>query len=184
MFFLMTIESDEDRNKITLLHKQYYKLMFDVAFAIIHDSHLAEDIISESFYRIMNNLDKVEDIESSRTRNFLCLICRNVAIDFYNKRKKIYNHEDFDEITIEKMDAKENPENIVITKDTCKKLKEIIHNLDDKYKDVIELKIGYKMKRADIARIFGVPEETIKKRLYRARCMIWDAYQKWEVESK
>ena len=77
--FLFTIENFHDRLKTERLYLSYRKLMYKEAFEIVQNRHCAEDAVSESFVRIIDNLHKIDEQDCLKTRSFLVIICRNVA---------------------------------------------------------------------------------------------------------
>jgi DNA-directed RNA polymerase specialized sigma24 family protein len=53
IFFLSMLETDENKNKFTLLYEKYRKLMFYVANQILKDKYLSEDAVEQTFVRIL-----------------------------------------------------------------------------------------------------------------------------------
>lgn len=173
------IQNEKDRTKAEALYYEYRRLMYKEAYEILKDKMLAEDAVSESFIRIMSNLHKIDEKVCPRTRNFLVIICRNVAKSMYNARKS--------ELTAEYVENIGNiptPEDIVITKETKKAIVKIVSSLSPKYKDVLILRRAYNMSREDIANIFQISVETVKKRLQRAKAMILKELEKENINEK
>lgn len=92
--FLFTIENFHDRLKTERLYLSYRKLMYKEAFEIVQNRHCAEDAVSESFVRIIDNLHKIDEQDCLKTRSFLVIICRNVAKNIYNKKIYLNNQPD------------------------------------------------------------------------------------------
>ncbi len=159
-------------NKKTKLENLYYtyrQSMFQEAFSILEDKSLAEDAVSESFVRIINNLNKIECDNSPRTCNFLLTICRNVALDIYRKRK--LNNSYFREPEKDFFFCN-TPENIVIDNESVNRIMDIILNMDAIYRDTLILSKVYHVSRGDIAEMFGISAEAVTKRLQRAKAEI------------
>lgn len=174
----MTIEHRDDRLKVERLYDTYRKLLYKEAYAILNDKHLAEDAVSETFIRIINNLHKIDENNCPQTRSFLVIICRNVAKDIYKKRRRIYQYEDLsDDISKEKGQTA-NPLDIVINKETIQRIAKVIENLDSIYRDVFLLRRVHGMTCEEIAGIFGIKVETVKKRLTRAKHKIMEELEK------
>ncbi len=171
--FFTAIENAEDSFKVERLYYQYRKLMYKEAYAILQDTHLAEDAVDESFIRIIRNLHKIDEADVPATRNFLVIICRNVAKDLYNSRMYLNKGDALtEEITTDDAGLVSDPSDIVINKNTKKIMVRIIQELDPIYRDVFLLKRVYDMRRDEIAAIFGISEEAVKKRLLRAKIKI------------
>ena len=92
--FLFTIENFHDRLKTERLYLSYRKLMYKEAFEIVQNRHCAEDAVSESFVRIIDNLHKIDEQDCLKTRSFLVIICQNVAKNIYNKKIYLNNQPD------------------------------------------------------------------------------------------
>lgn len=176
MFFEL-IEDRTERTKAEQLYYKYRKLMYKEAYAIINDITLAEDCVSEAFVRIIKILHRVDEIDSARTRNFLCITCKNVAKDMLHKisREIVIESTEKDEMAPQSV---QNPLNIAISHEGVEQIAQIISELDPKYKDVIILRAQYEMRIDEIADLLGIKPETAKKRLYRARKMILEELNK------
>ena len=62
--------------------------MFYVANDILKDNYLAEDAVHKAFLKLINHLDKIWETESQKTKSFIVIITKNIAIDMYRKCKK------------------------------------------------------------------------------------------------
>lgn len=176
---LYMIISDKDNGeKIEKLYYKYRNLMYKVSYDILQDKHLAEDAISESFERILKNLHKIDEIDCTKTKNFMVIICRNISINIYNSRKNgmdcELNDDNLNDASVT------DPADIVVSKENIKRMSEIISNLDNKYKDVFILKRVYDIPNEEIAKMLDVKEETVRKRLQRAKGLILKEYREEE----
>ncbi|WP_313527664.1 RNA polymerase sigma factor, partial [Anaerotignum sp.] len=88
LLYLALIDTPEDKNKFEEIYISYEKTMFYVANRILKDRHLSEDAVHQAFLRIVDNLDKIEEISSHKTKGFIVIITENIAIDLYRKRKR------------------------------------------------------------------------------------------------
>ena len=75
-FFLTLLEDPEEQQKFTEIYYQYRHFLWYVANQKLQDAHLAEDAVQETFLALTRHLDKVEEVHSDRTRNFLATIWR------------------------------------------------------------------------------------------------------------
>lgn len=170
--------------KAERLYFKYRNLMFKEAFAILDDKTLAEDAIMESFERVMKSLHKIDENDVPATRNFLAVICRNVAKDIYKREKQngglatAEGKESLDNIE----GAYSSVEDIVVRRETLKTVLGAISNLPPDYKDVFMLRRVYGIGREEIANIFGITVPAVKYRLQKAKKMILDELEKEGVE--
>ena len=182
--FWMSIKNNDDRLKVERLYFEYRKLMYKEAYDILQDRFLAEDAIHESFIRIINNLHKIDEINRPSTRSFLVIICRNVAKDIYKSKSKLNKVSDIEEyFSTEASNISSNPPDIVITRETLSKISEAIEKLNPIYRDVFLMRRVYGFSREEIANIFGISVETVKKRLVRAKVKIVEYIGEEELKS-
>ena len=85
LIYLSLLDSEEEISKFELIYSTYKKQMYYTANNILKDSHLAEDAVHNAFLRIINNLEKIEDINSHKTKGLIVIIVKNVSIDIYRK---------------------------------------------------------------------------------------------------
>lgn len=168
MIFSVLDNCDKDSAlKVERLFEKYRKLMFGAAFEILQDKGMAEDAVIAAMERIIKNIDKIGEIDCPKTRNFVVIICKNAAIDIYNKRKTASMAE---ACYCGEMYIEENePINIVLNKDTVDRMKKAIKALDMIYRDVFLMKYAHEMSREEIAEACGISIEAVKKRLARAK---------------
>lgn len=181
--FRRSKDLETNADKITELYNKYSKLMKYEAYKILGDHALAEDAVHQAFIKIMSNLDKVNHGDESKTRNFLVIVCRNIAIDILNKRtylnekSETINFENTDDDTI--VDSSE-PSRVLIDRENVRKLAKVIDKLPPIYKDVIMLEKLHHKAKEEIAEILGISYEAVRKRSLRARNMLIEALRKEE----
>ena len=88
-FYLALAQSDNDKDKFEQIYIRYRKLMLSVAYNILGDSELSEDAVHNAFMRILNHLDKLDDVDSPRTKGYVVIVAENVAKTMYTQRKRI-----------------------------------------------------------------------------------------------
>jgi RNA polymerase sigma-70 factor (ECF subfamily) len=85
------VDTPEEKRKIEKLYEKYNRLMYAVAYNIMRHVHDAEDVVLESWEKIIRHLDKINEIDSQDTKNFIVIIVERTAIDLYRKNKKRKN---------------------------------------------------------------------------------------------
>lgn len=161
------IKRNDNNSKLEKLYYTYRSLMYTEAYRILSDRSLSEDAVNESFIRIVNHLHKLKSDDCPQTRNFLVVVCRNVAKDIYSQRnKEVFLCPDEADVFF---NSSLTPEDIIINKENYTKLRDIISTLDPKYKDLLVLSSVYKLKYSDIATITGLSVDAVSKRVQRAR---------------
>lgn len=173
---IMTIANNEDRNKAEQLYNRYRSTMLYIANGILHDNNLAEDAVSESFIKIIKNLDKINESDCYRTRAFLVIIVRNVSIDML-RNQKCDTTVPFDDY----LDYEENGESVfedIATKITLERVVSNIKKLKSNYTDILYLKAIYGYSTEKIAEILDITKENVLVRLNRARIALKEQLRK------
>ncbi len=147
--------------KTRLIFEKYKNLMFHIANSILHDPKLSEDIVQESMIKIIQNLDKINDINCHKTKSFIVIICKRVAIDYYRK----INRQDISSFdTLEynvAVDFQSDDGDIDII--------EAIKSLSYIYSEILILKYINELSNSEISKILDISESLVRKRIERAK---------------
>ncbi len=175
MFFFLTLLDDpEEQQKFTEIYYQYRHFLWYVANQKLQDAHLAEDAVQETFLALTRHLDKVEEVQSDRTRNFLATIVRSKAVDIL--RKKMPETE-----LLEAYGEKQESGDMLdqyLTKENYHRLVSCVLELDDTYRTVFEYKFMYQMSDAEIGDVLGISAKNVNVRYFRARKKLQDMIRK------
>ena len=85
------IDSEEDKTKFEQIYLKYRGLMFYVAMKILRNEHNAEDAVHKAFLSILENLDKISNVECPKTQSYIVIIVERKAIDIIRTNTKIVN---------------------------------------------------------------------------------------------
>jgi len=78
------------------LYNGSYRQVFFVVLPIIRDKALAEDIVQDTYLKF---LEKLNDYKDRNVLSYLITIGKNLAINEYNKRKRITKVDDFSDFS-------------------------------------------------------------------------------------
>ena len=166
---MLSSKNNEVSLKIEDLYKHHKLTMLYAANQVLHDLSLAEDAVQTAFIRIMNNLHKIDEINSNRTRKFLVIIVRNVAINIYNsikeKSEQFYSPGDL----VNEPASNILLEDIIISDESLQRIQDCIVALDKKHADVLHLKYTYDYSEQEIAQLLNISYENVRVRLHRAK---------------
>lgn len=143
---------------ISLLYEHYGDTLYGVAFKVVRDEELAQDVLQESFVKIWN---KAHTYDASKARLFTWLfrITRNTAIDkvrsLSNKSEReiqmdvsgVYNV-GVEDLRPELMDMKQQ-----------------LDKIEPRYRTVLEALFFEGMTQQEASEELGIPLGTIKSRL-------------------
>jgi len=90
MFFiyLMTIEDEEERKSIEELYYKYRYQCFHMAKKYVSNDELAEDMVQETFVRIIKHRKEYLKLSGREFEALLVTIIKNLAKDEYKKGQK------------------------------------------------------------------------------------------------
>ena len=154
-----------DKNTFYNIYEKNKYLMFSIAMDILKDQYSAEDAVQEAFVKILKHFEKIDDIESNRTKRMIITITKNCAIDIYRKRSRQWNSE----TDIENVGHLDYIDNYFTVEDERYKC---INELPDTYKEILILKYSSGFSNVEIAEILEVSEVNVRKRISRARKLL------------
>ena len=88
MFDLMMADGPGQKRKFEILYEKYKYLMMKVAMDVLQDSYMAEDAVHNAFVKLVKNMDKIGEVDSTATKRYIITVTKNASIDLYRKRKK------------------------------------------------------------------------------------------------
>ena len=140
---------DESERMLIDNYDKYYRL----AYSYVKNEQDALDIVQESAYRVIRDLDKLKERKYLSTWIYRIVI--NTAIDTLRKKKReTVSYEDI-EIVHEDQYKEEDP-------------LEILNVLEDKDRALVILKYLEDWKLEEISEALDMNISTVKSRLYRA----------------
>lgn len=161
--------NEGDANKFLELYERYEKRLYYYARKLIKDDGLAEDVIQSTFLSMINNMDKVDDIESKRTQNYLYTIVNHICINMVKQNKK-YRY--FYENEIDQADdfllGIQTDDHIFESVDYEDLLHEI-KQLPSNYSDVLILSGVYEYTNKEISEMLNMTEAAVRQRISRGR---------------
>jgi RNA polymerase sigma-70 factor, ECF subfamily len=152
---------DEDLEDLLL---EESKAVFKYLIKIGASKENAEDIIQETLYKTLKNIDS---IDGDKIRAWLFKVAINAYYNMFNSNKKHTNlsHEDIQSLEL----LTESIEGAYIKKVKKQDIHRALNMLKPSYKNLIVLKYFLNMSYKDIGDIMEISDEKVKVYLYRAR---------------
>jgi len=85
MIFLLAIDDAVRRSKLEEIYSLYKRELYITAFSMVRNHEVAEDIVQSTIIRANDNLEKLTDIRSKKTRAYLITIVKNLCIDYFKE---------------------------------------------------------------------------------------------------
>jgi len=167
LFFDIVIDDDNVRKKIEQIYNLYKKLLFYTAYSILKDYHEAEDVVHMAIIKICNHLDKIEEIECNKTKAFLVILVRNIAINVYNKKRRITDI-DMERLT-DLEDENINPEEYMLKVENAEWIARKLASINPEYADVLVFRYTYQFTIEEIAYLLNTTEGNVRVKIHRAR---------------
>lgn len=168
--YVKTDENADDMSVLEFLYTKYKRLMMREALLILRNKDDAEDAVQLACLKMLPHLKEINFKESGMICNFIKIVVRNAAIDTYRKKIYLNTKEDFiDSLSEHKLDEYGSISDLVIEKESIKRIDEAINKLPDKYREIILLEKVMCYSREDTMKMLGESYETLKKRMTRAK---------------
>lgn len=169
LLLLMSINDEQTRNKVEEVYMLYRKLLYYVAYDVLRDHHEAEDVVQSAIIKICDHIDKIEDLQCNKTKGFLVILVRNLAINIYNQRKRRsdVNMDKLDNITDNQIEL--NPEQYMLKIDNAEWVARKLAQINPEYADVLVLRYTYQFSINEISLLMNVSESNVRVKLHRAR---------------
>ena len=181
----LAIEKDDQKAYAELLHR-YKESVFFMMMKMCNNKDDAEDLTIEAFGRAFKKLEQYSPDFAFST--WLFKIASNNAIDFLRRKKQKFaisldNRSENSESGDYSSSIKSvtlDPEESFIRKQKIENIRVLVDNLKPKYKEMIELFYFQELSHEEISKKLDLPIGTIKAQLFRARDLLYNAFQHGE----
>jgi RNA polymerase sigma-70 factor (ECF subfamily) len=159
---------EQDLNKIIIaMFYQYSALLNRVARSITHNACEAEDVVQETFLRVLRHENKLAELQNARP--WLVRITWNLALDRKRRVKTHYRSDDFEEVARSLTADALSAETALIAAQRRAGILRLIDTLPAREREVLLLSVVKELSTVEIARVLQTTDSTIRSRLYRAR---------------
>ena len=153
-----------DRLAMQVLFARHHVRVYRFVLRLTRDPSGAEDLISEVFLDVWRQAGRFE--ARSAVSTWLLAIARYKALSALRKR----TDEELDEEQAASIaDTADTPEEAIQKKDKSEILKECLTSLSAEHREIIDLVYYHEKSVEEVAEIVGIPENTVKTRMFYAR---------------
>ncbi len=185
--FLMLRYQQGDKSAFPVLVLRHQQALFNFAFRQVRMPQLAEDVVQETFVRVVQNAADFK--HEARFTTWVYTITRNLCIDQLRKRA-LRRHPSLDQANGEEGDGPTlgeqtaDPRASVEREATGTELKEriarAVDKLPDDQREVFLMREVSNLPFKEIAEITNVPENTVKSRMRYALERLQEALAEYE----
>jgi RNA polymerase sigma-70 factor (ECF subfamily) len=174
---LMLRVGQGDRGAFDVIVKRYTTRMVNLAYQIVGDRELAEDVAQETFLRAYKSAARYKEI--SKFSTWLYTIAINLCRNELRRRKfRMYSlegmaeREDEDKLRIDIADETRKPDTDLEKKEIGQIVREAVGKLPEKFRTPLVLRDIQDLTYEEIGGILDLPEGTVKSRINRARLRV------------
>jgi RNA polymerase sigma-70 factor (ECF subfamily) len=148
---------------------RYRDRVFTFLLRVVGDASSAEDLAQEAFLKAFQSLDRYDPARPFLSWVFK--IAHNAAYDDL-RRRRVHLSLDDDNEAFELADAETSPEDAAEASFDQDLIEKAFAAMPAGYREVLILRHQEELEYAEIARITGLPEGTVKIKLFRGRDML------------
>ena len=153
------LDGTDEFTNLELAVRQQARFVFKVAYGVLRNSHDAEDVVQEVFLRVhRKGTEGVQDLPA-----WLATIAFRLALDRTRKPQAL-DIEEFELPTHEP-----NAEHIAIRRQQIDRLHRLIAALPEDLRYPLVLSALEELNSRQISGILGIPESSVRGRIFRAR---------------
>ena len=145
-------------------YNMYKDMIFNIALNYSHNRDDSEDILQDVFMKYLNSNEEFKTLDNEKY--WLIRVTINTSITFIKSKWK--SSVTLDDEYISSVKDEDNSDKL--------RMRQIISSLKDKYKEVIILYYYQNYNTKEIAEILKISQDSVKKRLERARDLIKKEY--------
>jgi RNA polymerase sigma factor (sigma-70 family) len=157
---------------VALLHLRLWGYLV----RLVGDRNMAEDALQETWLRVLRGVSRLR--ERDRLFSWVFGIGRRVAMDQLRRRRVVV---DLDDAAVQQLAAAEEPGEL---EDESLLLHEGLLELPLLEREVLTLFYLEELSLRQVSEVVGVPEGTVKSRLFRARRMLHERFLRNDTASK
>ena len=160
--------ADGGRSAMHILYSRHNVRVYRFILRIVRDATMAEDLVSQVFLDVWRTARQFEG--RSQVSTWLLSIARFKALTALRQRR----YEDIDEDVLEIADEADTPEASLDRSNTSAILRACVAKLSPAHREIINLVYYDEKSVEEVGAIIGIPQSTVKTRMFYARKQLAD----------
>ncbi len=176
----MLLESiaEGNRTAMHILYSRHNVRVYRFILRIVRDNSMAEDLVSQVFLDVWRTAKQFEG--RSQVSTWLLSIARFKALTALRQRR----FEDIDQEEVREIaDDGETPESSLDRSSTSAILRACIAKLSPAHREIINLVYYHEKSVEEVGEIIGIPQSTVKTRMFYARKQLADLLRNAGIDS-
>lgn len=146
----------------------YFRDVYKYALSLSRDPLVAEEVTQETFFKALKAIDSFDG--KCRLYVWLCQIAKNTYFSMRSKKRDTGG-------LPEEMSSDESLEERLLTEEAAFEIHQILHRLEEPYKEVFSLRTFGELPFRKIGALFGKTESWARVTYHRARLRIKEELQ-------
>jgi RNA polymerase sigma-70 factor (ECF subfamily) len=153
-----------DRLAMQVLFARHHVRVYRFILRLVRNDATAEDLVSEVFLDVWRQARKFEGRSAAST--WMLSIARFKALSALRRK----GEQELDDATAEAIvDDADDPQATLQKKETGEVLRQAINTLSAEHREIVDLVYYHEKSVEEVAQIVGIPEATVKTRMFYAR---------------
>lgn len=149
---------------IEKVYSEYYDVVFKYVLSLCKNESWAEEITQEAFFKALKSIDSFRG--ECKLSVWLCQIAKNT---FYTEAKRQKRQVDY---PMELIQYEDSVEQRILDKDTAFEIHQLLHDMEEPYKEVFWMRTFGELSFRDIGNLFGKTESWARVTYHRAKIKI------------
>ena len=163
-----------DKKTAEKLYETCYMQVYSYVMTLAKDSHKAQEITQDTFFKAMTTKQTFRG--ESECLSWLCAIAKNLFIDETRRSSRLQDEPD-EPIA----DSDTDIEQSITDSETSFRIHMLLHEMEDPYKEVFELRVFGELSFTQIGAIFQKTETWARVTYHRARLKLKERMDKNEI---
>ena len=161
---ILQIENDDDRQFVTDLYEKYKFKMYRTAFSVVGNAHTAEDLVQDACIVIIDNLERIRNIEPCKQQAYIVSIVKNTSINYVVKRNRRskYSFLSDDEQAFVEVDSKESVDDRLIQECDIESVQAALLKLSEKDRTILRMKYFDQLSDEEIATYLDIKLDSVR----------------------
>jgi RNA polymerase sigma-70 factor (ECF subfamily) len=156
--------ADGERLAMQVLFARHHVRVYRFVLRLVRNEAVAEDLVSDVFLDVWRQAGQFEGRSAAST--WILSIARFKALSALRRK----GEQELDEATAETIvDEADDPQATMEKKDKSEILRKTIASLSAEHREIVDLVYYHEKSVEEVAQIVGIPEATVKTRMFYAR---------------
>ncbi|WMJ89226.1 RNA polymerase sigma factor [Anaerocolumna sp. MB42-C2] len=155
------------------LYHMYYASVYSYVMKVMKNSDQAEEITQEVFYKALKTRASFQ--KQSGEFTWLCAIAKNACMDEFRRQSKQGKYQES-----EPQSTNLNIETLLVNNNTSFAIHEILHSMEEPYKEVFQLRVFGELGFYEIGKLFAKTDSWARVTYHRARLKIKERMKNYE----